>query len=510
MGVVIGCNLACKAPRFPKIPYFPCMNAHSNQIAFWMDGKKVEIDFSKDLQWRPTTTVLNYLRSLPHHKGTKEGCAEGDCGACSVVVASPDAAGKMVYKAIDSCLVFLPMIHGKHLITVENLGSSDAMHPVQQAMVDCDGSQCGYCTPGFIMSLLALYKSENAPDSAEILDALTGNLCRCTGYRPIVEAAAKSCNGHGDDHFTAEEPAVALAIQEILSSAADVHVHTSENTYLRPALLSEALRLRAAHPQALIVCGGTDVGLMVTKRKLHLPEILDLSGVDELRAWKEIENGVELGATLSLEGVKRISKGRFPALYDMLAVFGSRQIREQATLGGNVANASPIGDTPPVLMALDASVVVQSARGKRILPISDFITGYRKTALQADELITAIRIPNTPANRIVKSYKISKRKDLDISTVSGGFWVALDEQDIVQDICLVYGGMAAMTMHAVKAEDFLRGGPWSRARVEEAMDYVEAAFTPISDARSGKEGRRIMARNLLLKFWADTMVPQHA
>jgi xanthine dehydrogenase small subunit len=480
------------------------MNARIHQIAFWMDGKKVEIDFQKDRQWQPTTTLLNYLRSLPHHKGTKEGCAEGDCGACTVAIAETDGSGKLSYKAIDSCLVFLPMIHGKQLITVENVGTSDDLHPVQKAMVDCDGSQCGYCTPGFIMSLFALYKSAETPDNETILDALTGNLCRCTGYRPIVEAAAKSCTGACTDRFSQQEHQVATALDQIHQESGDLALQSGDNAYYRPTALTEALAIRKKHPTALLVCGGTDVGLMVTKRKLQLPLVLDLSGLAALRGHEETAAGLRLGATLSLEAVKTLSKGRFPALFDMLAVFGSRQIREQATLGGNLANASPIGDTPPVLIALDATVELQSLDGTRSMKVAEFITGYRTTALRPDELITAVIIPPTPPTVTVKSYKISKRKDLDISTVSGGFWLKLNPQGIVEDIGLVYGGMAAMTKRAQKAEDFLRGKPWTRANVEAAMDLVEAEFTPISDARAGKEGRRIMARNLVLKFWADT------
>jgi xanthine dehydrogenase small subunit len=485
------------------------MKEGSNQIAFWMDGKMVEIDFEKDIKWRPTTTVLQYLRSLSNHKGTKEGCAEGDCGACTVVVAAPDANGELLYRAIDSCLVFLPMIHGKQLISVENLGNSEALHPVQKAMVDCDGSQCGYCTPGFIMSMFAMYKSPQSPDREEILDALTGNLCRCTGYRPIVEAAAKCCVGQTKDSFSQQAPTVAAALTAVAAEHATVEIQTTTNTYFRPNELIAALQFRKDHPNALMVCGGTDVGLMVTKKKLPLPVVLDLSGIHSINRVDETHAGLKIGANVNLETVKRLCKERFPALFDMLAVFGSRQIREQATLGGNLANASPIGDTPPVLIALDASVEVQSLQGPRTMKVTDFITGYRTTALQPDEIITAVILPPTPMDKTVKSYKISKRKDLDISTVSAGFWLKLEANGVVKDIGLVYGGMAAMTKRAEAAEEFLRGNVWSRENVEAGMDLVEAAFSPISDARSGKEGRRIMARNLLLKFWADTQIPQH-
>jgi xanthine dehydrogenase small subunit len=483
------------------------MNRTTPTIAFVREGKKTEIDFAQPQPWTPTTTVLQYLRSLPDRKGTKEGCAEGDCGACTVVVGEPGPDGQMTYRACDSCLIFLPMLHGKELISVEDLGRHDELHPVQQAMVDCDGSQCGYCTPGFIMSMFALYKQPGEIDRAEILDGLTGNLCRCTGYRPIIEASHKACQHRQPDAFSRQAPATADALTAIEAAGDTLDLQTPGQRYLRPASLAQALALRAAHPDALIVCGGTDVGLKVTKQKQILPLLLDLSGVPELtRIVPDGPDGYfEIGATAPLQAVFTLVQQEFPALYDMLAVFGSRQIRWRGTLGGNLANASPIGDTPPVLMALDAEVELLSAQGSRRMKVTDFITGYRRTDLRPDELIARTFIPRTPAGTIVRAYKVSKRKDLDISTVSGGFRLRLAPDGSVEQIWLIYGGMAAMTQHAQAAEDFLRGKPWTRAHVEAALPLIDASFTPISDARSGKEGRRLMARNLLLKFWADTV-----
>ena len=486
------------------------MNNEKQKVVFLLKDQRTEIDFSQQQPWAPDTTVLNYLRSLPDRKGTKEGCAEGDCGACTVVLAGPGEGGKMEYKACDSCIILLPMLHGKQLITVEDLGRPEAMHPVQQAMVDCDGSQCGYCTPGFVMSLFALHKKPTENTRADILDGLTGNLCRCTGYRSILAAADQACQHKGPDQFSLSEQDTLKALAEIKDQTPDLALHTPSHTYLRPTQLAEAYTLRKQNPNAMLVCGATDIGLKVTKQKQELPLLLDLSGLDALKAIEKSEHGMRFGATASLEAVKAAAKDAFPALYDMLAVFGSRQIREQGTLGGNVANASPIGDTPPVLMALGASIELGSLAVQRILPIQDFITGYRTTDLRPDEIITHIHVPFTPQGTIVRAYKVSKRKDLDISTVSGGFRLRLSEDGRVEEIALYYGGMAAMTKRAAKAEAYLLGHPWEQGRVEAAMDLVEAEFTPISDARSGKEGRRLMARNLLLKFWSDTALPTPA
>jgi len=472
------------------------------EIRFLLNRSYHTIDFSRTSFPTPTTTVLQYLRSLPDFKGTKEGCAEGDCGACTVVIAEPGEDGKMNHTPIDSCLVFLPMIHGKQLITVEALRTTEGkLHPVQTAMVQNFGAQCGYCTPGIIMSLFALYKNHTHPSRETIDDGLTGNLCRCTGYRPIVEAAAQSCVSHGLDQFTDQEPET---IQKLSAISKDsIQILSGRQKYYRPKTLTEALVIKAEHPKAIVIAGATDVALRVTKKHELLEEIIDLSNISVLKEIEEDDDKIIVGAGAPLNQVIPRVCDSHPALYDMLSVFGSSQIRNLATFGGNLGSASPIGDTLPVLIAYGAKVYLESIHGRRKVNMDVFITGYRQTVRQADELITAVKIPKLKNGTIVRSYKVSKRKDLDISTVSAGFRLEND-QGKVSLIKLVYGGMAEMTKRAEKTELFLIGKSWSRETVTNAMPLIDLEFRPISDARSGEEYRRVVARNLLLKFWADT------
>lgn len=477
---------------------------HNNDIQFLLNDKLVTINFNFDGELSPTTTVLRYLRSLPNLKGTKEGCAEGDCGACTVVVGSLDSEDKLLYKAYDSCLIFLPMLQGKQLITVEYLNPESELHRVQQAMVDTDGSQCGYCTPGFIMSLFALYKNTQQPSRKEIEDALTGNLCRCTGYRPIIEAATQACAFPMQDHITKNEMIVAEQLKKINLQKNTIAIETRLQKYYKPFTLQDVLKLKYSYPAALIVNGATDVALRVTKKHDIIFEIIDISGIEDMKSMIDNSDHVYFGAGLNLEEVRLRCKDNFPALHKMLCVFASRQIRNLATLGGNISNASPIGDMPPVLMAYNASIVLESIYGKRQLELSEFITGYRTTQLKPAEIITGLIIPKPDKKRRIESYKISKRKDLDISTVSAAFSLLLNADNTVKDIRMYYGGMAAMTKEPLQTKNYLSGKLWERKTVEEAMKLIDQEFTPISDARSGAEGRKIMARNLLLKFWSET------
>ncbi len=478
------------------------MSSQHNKIQFVLNDKVISVDFNANTEINPTTTVLNYLRSLPGHKGVKEGCAEGDCGACSVVIAE-NHEGKLTYKTIDSCLVFLPMIHGKQLITVENLTDSGTLHPVQQEMVNHNGSQCGYCTPGVVMSMFGLYKNHHKPERKVIEDAFTGNLCRCTGYQPIIKAAEHACSCVDKDKFKLHEAKIAALLAEINQDKSTVEISTPSQKYYKPLTLTDALELRKKYPDLIIVGGATDTALRQTKRREFLHEILDISDIEELKYFTETGNVFEIGSGLSLEELKAHSPEKLPALHKMLQIFGSLQIRNLATLGGNIGSASPIGDMLPLLIAYKAKVKLQSIDHERLIPIGEFIKGYRLTDIRSDELITAMHIPKFAANTYVRSYKVSKRKDLDISTVSGGFSVQL-EDGFVKEIILAFGGMADQPKRTAETEHYLMWKPWARATVEHAMKILLHDFSPLSDARSGAEYRGLVAGNLLLKFYVET------
>lgn len=483
------------------------MRKYPSIIKFVLDDAIHEVDFL-NTGFKPTTTVLNYLRSLPNHKGVKEGCAEGDCGACTIVVASLNNRGALEYKSVASCLVFLPMVHGKQLITVENLAqkkdSEKILHPVQAALINNDGSQCGYCTPGIAMSLFALYKNHEAPDKATITSGLTGNLCRCTGYRPIIDAAFEMFKTGNHDHFTENETNIISLLNQINSDKTSLEIIAQEQHYLKPFTLIEAINFRAQHPDALIIGGSTDIALLQTKKRIQLSKLLDLSAVDQLDFIVEDHSKLAIGPGTSLEELHRYSKQRIPYLHKMLEVFGSLQIRNMATLGGNIATASPISDMLPVFLVLESEIRLMKKEGMRDIRLNDFIVDYRKTAIENDEIIVMISFKKPKKTEIIKSYKISKRKDLDISSVSACFRLMIKKDASIEKAVIAYGGVAATPKRATCTEQFLSGKKWTREHAEKASQILLEEFQPISDARSTADARRLMTANLMMKFWNET------
>ena len=472
--------------------------ADRTHIRFILDGEVVTVD-----DVAPTTTLLEYLREKLGRTGTKEGCAEGDCGACTVVIGE-SVAGKIVYRAINSCIRFLPTLDGKEIVTVENLKAAEGkLHPVQQAMVDHHGSQCGFCTPGFVMSLFGLYLNEAEPQREDVVRALSGNLCRCTGYRPIVDAGCHM-KDYADPALWSRTHAQDVKHREALQAiaATDNVALQAGAGYRAPASIDELARLCDANPKALLLAGGTDVGLWVTKQLRDLPMLIYTGNVAELKSLRERENALDIGAAVNLTDAYAAIVARYPMLAELAERFGSPPVRNSGTLGGNVANGSPIGDSMPFMLALGATVKLRRAGGEREMPLEDFYLGYQKKALQPGEFVEAVRVPLSPAGRRFASYKISKRFDQDISALCGAYAFDLDNGRIAK-VRIAYGGMAVVPKRALQTEAVLTGQPWSRATIEAALPALALDYAPLSDMRASAGYRMQVAQNLLLRFFAE-------
>ncbi len=466
----------------------------------------------------PVRTVLQYLREDLGRSGTKEGCAEGDCGACTVVVAEAHEE-TLRFRAVNACIQFLPTLDGKALFTVESLKdrTTGVMHPVQQAMADGHGAQCGFCTPGFVMSLFALYKSNPAPDRTTINDALAGNLCRCTGYRPIVDAAIKM-HALGAAIPSAERTVVnapagtkrseAKLIASINGLAPRSAITTPTGTFHAPRSVAALATLRAALPKARILAGGTDVGLWVTKQYRALGDLLYLGNVAALAKITVRSRSIDIGAAVSLTDAFHAIEAHIPAMRELMRRFASPPIRNAGTLVGNIANGSPIGDSMPPLIALGATVILAMAVKGRVqrreLALEDFYLAYQQTALKPKEFVERVRIPIPPGQQLFATYKISKRFDQDISAVCAAF--ALDVSDgAIRAARVAFGGMAATPKRALQCERVLIGANWTAATCEAAALALAQDFAPLSDMRASAGYRLQVAQNLLRKFHLETI-----
>jgi xanthine dehydrogenase small subunit len=449
----------------------------------------------------PTMTVLTYLRQVERRCGTKEGCAEGDCGACTVVLGEV-AGARIRYRAVNACIQFLPTLDGKQLITVEQLKDQGELHPVQQALVDSHGSQCGFCTPGFVMSLFALFHEQAEPNRDTINDALAGNLCRCTGYGPIVTAAEKMYGSAPHDQFAAAEPAT-LAALRTLQSVGTVAVKGDSRRFFAPARIDELVRLLREHPAATLLAGGTDVGLWVTKQHRRLDPVIYVGNVVELQRVDVAATHIDIGAAVTYADLHALIARHYPDFGELIRRLGSTQIRNAGTMGGNVANGSPIGDSPPPLIALGATLVLRSAAGRREMPLEDYFVAYGKQDRRPGEFVEMIRLPLPQPGWQFRCYKISKRFDQDITAALGAFNIRL-ANGIVEDVRIAFGGMAPTPKRALACEAALKGKPWTRAAVAEGQLALRRDFTPIADMRASKAYRSLVAEKLLLKFLVET------
>jgi xanthine dehydrogenase small subunit len=466
-------------------------------VRFFHRGEIVEFDGPS-----PTTTVLDWLREDAHCTGTKEGCNEGDCGACTVMVGELHGGphGDAVqWKTVNACLQFMPVLDGKALRTVEDIGTPEALHPVQQAMVDCHGSQCGFCTPGFIVSMTACYERHQAqgtqPTRQQLADDLSGNLCRCTGYRPILDAGERMFQ------LPAKAPDETPVVQALQSLRNDVPLQRAG--FFAPRTLADFAALRAARPEARLLAGNTDIGLWVNKQFRDLGEVLYIGEVDELKRIAEADGQLEIGAGASLEDAWSALARHYPSVREMALRFASPPIRNAGTMGGNIANGSPIGDSAPVLIALGADIVLRRGGAQRTMPLQDFYVDYMKNRLEPGEFVQALRVPLPQAGGVLRAYKLSKRYDSDISGLAAGLWLQLDG-GVVRDARFAFGGMAAIVKRAKGAEAAVIRQPWTEATVQAAMAALDSDYTPLSDLRSSAAYRRRTARNLLMRMWLET------
>ena len=466
----------------------------TNKVQFIYENKLIELE-NPD----PNQTILNFIRDKLKKTGTKEGCAEGGCGACTIVLGELENK-KIKYKAINSCISFTPTLHGKQLIVVENLVSQDgSYHPVQEAMAKYHASQCGFCTPGFVMSIFAMSKNKKNNNKDDIKDAISGNLCRCTGYRPIIDAAKNIKKKYSDEFYKNSKKTINL-LKKIHSKS--IIIENKNKKYFAPKTINELRTVIQKNPDSDFLSGGTDLSLKVTKDRQEIKKIINLNNIKELNFIKTKNNEIIFGSTTPLIQVEKFILKYYPDFNNILRRYGSVQIRNVGTIGGNIATASPIGDTLPLLLSLNAKIIIQTKKGNKQILLNNFFIKYRKTKLKKGEFIKSIIIP-IYKNHNFKAYKISKRFDDDISSVCASFNFKIKDQRI-QDVAIAYGGMAEIPKRAKNCENFLKNSKFSEDIFEKAKDLLKRDFNPISDMRASKQYRLEVAENLLIKFFIET------
>ena len=470
-----------------------------NELRFILNSEVVHL---QDVS--PTLTLLDYLRLQRLLTGTKEGCAEGDCGACTVLVGRIGPNG-LVYETVNACIRFMASLDACHVVTVEHLSDVNGhLHPVQQAMVDFHGSQCGFCTPGIVMSLYGLWLETPKADAARIEKTLQGNLCRCTGYEAILNAAeAVGAVSNSDDRLIVTHEEISRKLAE-LKDGSRVEIHAVDGTSIVPASADDLANTLEAHQDATVVAGSTDVGLWVTKHMRDIAPAVFIGNLVDLQTIEEDDAGITLGAGVTYTDAFEAIARSIPTMGDLWDRIGGEQVRNMGTVGGNIANGSPIGDTPPPLIALGASVTLQKGKTTRTIDLEDFFIDYGKQDRAPGEFVRSVHVPKLPAGDRFAVYKISKRRDEDISAVCAAFRINLDTDGHVKNARFAFGGMAATPKRASAVEKALTGKPWTEAEVEKAMELFEDDFTPLSDWRASAEYRMLATKNLLKRFYFET------
>jgi xanthine dehydrogenase small subunit len=488
------------------------MSETTNTVRFVLDGTIAQAQGK-----RRTTTVLDYLREELHRTGTKEGCAEGDCGACVVLVGELNAAGTAInYVPSNSCMQLLPSLDGKSIKTIESLKSADGtLHPIQQGMVDCFGSQCGFCTPGIVMSLTGLVQTNACPNRAQINDALSGNLCRCTGYKPIIDATLKACQRPAAELKINDSADVALLKQIARESEPTVGldgqiitqpvVRTKKGSeFVSPSTIEEVAHYLTQHPQATLLAGSTEIGLQVNKQFARPEHIVYLGNVAELKALKDHQDAWIIGAATPLAVVETLVAKAYPDFAEVIRRFGSPPIRSTATMAGNIANGSPIGDTMPCLMALGATLVLRAGDKTRRVALDAFYTGMKTNVLQAGEFIVAIELPKPKNGEVFRAHKISKRFDQDISATVAAMRYQL-VGGVLKNVQIAYNGMAPSPCRAPKIEAAIEGKTPAAVRSADIDAAITASFPARDGLRATWAYRSLVARNLIIQFVEESV-----